>query len=196
MNRTVLSSLLLGCALLAAPAAPPVQSAPVVKSKVKSPKLERITIPAPQGNPRGIRLKVRCHFRVTNAMDGSRDNEVEMYGEVRFNGQSVWNIAKANAISAVRDLNGKIEVAERTFDVIYGRSATSQLKIDGFLRDRDEGSETGDDAMWNPQKRTLVLDIGKVYSFKNLNGTYTFQGDRNGESADLVFVVSKDSDIY
>lgn len=150
-------------------------------------------------NPRGIRFNVRCYFRVTNAIDGGRDNEVEMYGNVSFNGQSVWNVEKGNAISAVRDLKKEIPVGERTIDVLFNRSTMSKLKIDGFLRDHDAGSEMGGgDAMWNPSRRTLVLDIKKVYDGDarlRPYGMYISQGDRDRESADLIFIITKVSDI-
>jgi len=151
---------------------------------------------AQAAQPKGIRLKVSCYFRVTNAIDGTRDDEVEIYGTVKFNGSTKWNVSRENAFGAVRDLNKRIEVGEQTFDVIFGRSSTAVVKIDGFLKDRDESG--GDDAMWNPMKRTLSLDINKLYRMgaqNRLNGLYTSFGDRDRESADLMIIVSKVSDI-
>ncbi len=151
---------------------------------------------AQAAQPKGIRLNVSCYFRVTNAIDGTRDDEVEIYGTVKFNGRTKWNVPRENAFGAVRDLNKRIEVGEQTFDVIFGRSSTAVVKIDGFLKDRDESG--GDDAMWNSMKRTLALDINKLYRMgaqNRLNGVYTSFGDRDRESADLMIIVSKVSDI-
>lgn len=146
--------------------------------------------------PSGIRLKVSCYFRVTNAMDGNRDDEAEIYGEVRFNRFTKWSVTRDNAFGAVRDLNKRIDAGDQTFDVLFARSSTAIVNIEGFLKDRDESG--GDDYMWNPMRRTIALDIRKVYDMgaqRRQNGVYTSQGDRSGESADLIIIVSKVSDI-
>ncbi len=151
---------------------------------------------AQAADPKGIRLKVSCYFRVTNAIDGTRDDEVEIYGTVKFNGRPIWNVTRENAFSAVRDLNRRIEVGEQTFDVMFNQNSRGILKIDGFLKDHDQSG--GDDAMWNLNRQTISLNFKMLYdrgARNRLNGVYISQGDRNRESADLIFIVSKVSDI-
>lgn len=156
-----------------------------------------LTPKAQAAAPKGIRLKVRCYFIVTNAIDGTRDEEAEVYGNLKFNGVTKWKVDRASAFPAVRDLNKKIEAGEQTFDVMFNRSSSSVVKIDGFLKDRDESG--GDDPMWNPMKRTISLNIKTLYDHgaqRRLNGVYTSRGDRDRESAELIIIVSKAGDIF
>ena len=91
LSFTMLSAncLVLGCALLT-------QSQTVLAARnAHSQHLSQAFVAnASCGNPRGIKLKVRAFFTITNSDDGFRDHEVETYGEVLFGSWQIWKIAR------------------------------------------------------------------------------------------------------
>lgn len=188
MNRIRFTSMLLGCALLAAWSQSS-QAAPVAKSS------------SPCANPRGVRLTIRSFFRVTNSADGFHDDEVEVYGYVHFNRQPVWRVARGNAIDAVDDATDRdrrkiIHTSMRTFDVIYDNPSTWKLRVDGYLKDRDRGSD--DDVLWNPRNEIRELNMRSMYEQRKAGGNnlYFLGGDHKSESADLTLVIVRSTDIF
>ena len=143
-------------------------------------------------NPRGVRVRVLGIFEVTNSDDGFKDNDVEVYGSVKFNGQPVFGISKGKAFTT--RVYSNLDAGERSFDVIYNVPSTWKLNVDGFLFDYDKGS--GNDAMWNPQNRTRTLNIKEMSQREARSNSYLWKGDRDSESADLKIIVSRMSYIY
>ena len=92
-----------------------------------------------------------------------------------------------------------MEAGDFPFNVMFDDSKTARVFVSGFLSDRDKGLANGDDAMWNPSKRTREINVRDIYESGGQggrNGIYKWNGDRNSESADLTLVVSKVGDIY
>lgn len=207
-NRSV--SMLSGCALLAA-CLNPVQAAPVAKTSSFS-CAKSLCAKSLCANPRGMRVRVRSFFTVTNSDDGVADNVVEVYGIVNFNGQQVWRVARDNArsidnkpnpnspdVATTGPQNNEIETSSRTFDVVFGSSSTWNLIVTGYMNDRDKGVLNKDDGMWNPFNIPQVVNIKRMADKLKRRGQeqyFTLAGDRDSESADLTLVVSKISDIY
>lgn len=171
----------------------PVQAAPDVKWPKSS--QARVVKPSSCANPRGVRLTIYGFWSVTNSEDGFRDNNVEMYGSVRFNGQHVWQVAKQNAISS-RNHRNDINTASRTFDVIFDDPATWTLRVNGFLYDYDKGSD--DEPMWNPRQQIRSVNIKRMNDLSKArrDARVYLKGDNDSESADLVVLISKSEDIF
>lgn len=193
-NARFISSVL-GCALAAMSFG--VKSfeaqATTLRTPVKMARISQARCPA----PRGVRLEVRSFFRVTNSDDGFKDNDVEVFGVVNFNGQRVWRTARDNAFTMRKFVNDNvIEVTNRTYDVIYAQPSTHKLIVTGFLNDRDKSSK--DDAMWNPLSLPLIVDmkgaIEKAAVGRRAN--IVLAGDNNSESAELVVQITRESDIF
>lgn len=146
--------------------------------------------------PRGMRLRVRGYFDVTNSDDGFRDNDVEVFGIVNLNGQPIWKVARQNAVNATNK-GRKIYTSDRTFDVIYDNPSTWNLIVSGYMNDRDSGSK--DDAMWNSYSIPRVINLKKVSDRLTVIGDgeeSTLLGDRDSESADLHLFFTRSSDIF
>ncbi len=144
---------------------------------------------------RGVRLTIYGFWSVSNAEDGFRDNNVEMFGAVNFNGQNVWRVSKQNAISS-KDRRNSINTASRTFDVIFDNPATWTLRVNGFLYDFDKGSDN--EPMWNPRQQVRNVNIKRMneQSEARRDARVYLPGDRDSESADLVILISKSEDIF
>lgn len=186
MNKTLFSLLLSGCAfssgVLEMPSA---QAAPVAKPSA-----------SPCANPRGVRVTIGSYFDVKDSSDGFSDNEVEVFGNVQFNGQPVWDVARKHAIDATSGRGSLITLSQRTFEVIYNDSSTWNLSVTGYMNDRDRGSH--DDTMWNPQKTIRLINIKRLserYQQRH-DSIAILRGDQKSESADLVFRIVKSEDIY
>ena len=82
----------------------------------------------------------------------------------------------------VRDI---IFVKTMTFDIIYNDPSTWKLRLKGFMSDYDKGSD--DDAMWNPKRREIVIDLKSAFDRSGIYRgiKYTLPGDRDSENADL-----------
>ena len=163
-------------------------------------------------NPRGMKVRVRSFFTVTNSDDGVADNVVEVYGNVAFNSQRVWNVTRDNArsidnkpnpnypdVMTTGPQNNEIQTSSRTFDVIFDSSTTWNLIVTGYMHDRDKGVLNKDDGMWNPFKMPQVVNIKRMADKLKRRGQeqyFTLAGDRDSENANLTLVVSKVGDIY
>ena len=209
MKRNCSVSMLSGCALLAA-CLNPLQAAPAELSSV--PCARPLCARPLCTKPRGMKVRVRSFFTVTNSDDGFRDHTVEVYGQVSFSGQQVWRVTRDNArsidnkpnpnypdVMTTGPQNNEIDTSSRTFDVIFDSSSTWNLIVTGYLNDRDKGVLNKDDAMWNPFKIPQVVNLKQMSEgFKKIGDASgrTIPGDHDSESADLRVVVSKVGDIY
>ena len=144
---------------------------------------------------RGVRVRVRGSFLVTNSFDGFANNTVEAYGTVVFGSKIVWNVARAKALSVSASPKALFPFSGGTYDVLYNNPSTWTISVNGFMNDADiTGS---DDTMWNLKKAARLIDLKTLSeSAPSRSGTYTWMGDRQSESADLLLNVSRDSYIY
>ena len=164
--------------------------------------LSASSVQAAPSKPRGARILVRSYFSVTNSDDGIGDRDVEAYGTVKYNGNTVWNVASKNAIRATEkdkdrrhflytDINGHY------FNVIFDDSKTWNLVVSGFLNDYDKVSK--DDAMWNPFGLPQLVNLEQInegFPMSHRSGLFTLRGDHDSESADLIIVINWAGDIY
>ena len=146
--------------------------------------------------PRGAHIFVRSYFNVTNSDDGVADRTVEVYGNVRFNGSTMWNVSSKNAIRATEHDKTHIYTRGRFYDVIFNDPKTWNMIVTGFLNDHDKLSK--DDAMWNPLGLPLVVNIKDLFPRNKtvVPRVFTLAGDHDSESADLVLEVGWNTDIY
>ena len=142
--------------------------------------------------PRGAHLYVRSHFDVTNSDDGVGDDTVEVYGNVKFNGSTMWNVPVKDAISITHNDEYHISTRGRFYDVIFNDPKTWNMIVTGFLNDHDKLSK--DDAMWNPFGLPIVVNLKDLFQRKKT--VFTLPGDHESESADLILEVNWNSDIY
>ena len=193
MNKLHLVSMLSVCALsggaLFMARSQSVQAAPLVTHKAK---LSASSCPV----RRGLRVTVRGRFVITNADDGIQDNKVEAYGYLDFNGQRAWTVKNRKSAPS-RGGYRDIYTSERTFDVMDNDPATWKLRVTGYMNDYDKGSD--DDAMWNPRRQTREYDISNAFKRAARTGgmeIYTWRGDRDSESADLIIQFTRIRPIY
>lgn len=134
--------------------------------------------------PRGVRVSVSGYFAITDSSDGVRDNRVEAFGYLNLNGQRAWTQNRKSAPSRGHDIIFIKTLFD--YDVIFNDSSTWKLRITGYMKDYDKGSD--DDAMWNSPLRTRTIDLkpfadsSAVY---NRGSDYVVAGDHDSESADL-----------
>ena len=76
-----------------------------------------------------------------------------------------------------------------TFDLIFNDPSPWNVIVTGFMLERDKG---GDDAMWNPLRMPLVVNLKEMYDKRK---PIVLAGDRDSESADVVIKVKKFADI-
>jgi hypothetical protein len=92
----------------------------------------------------GQRYRVKMWFTIDNANDGTFDNTIECYGELRINGDLYWQIPRENASNNKREKGQTVEVS----DSRYARRQFifNQPEIDYriSLRDADSGSSDDD----------------------------------------------------
>ncbi len=151
--------------------------------------------PQPSG-PRGMKVRVGGEIRVTNSDDGVADGQVEMFGDVAFNGQERWRIKRSSARD--QDKGDVILLDYMTIDVYFNDASTSMLAVTGSLRDRDinKGDTVirGDDSMWNTTRNNVIrVDLKQLVEFGN--GRLTLYGDGDSENANVVIIARKISDI-
>jgi|GEM_PF-3696258 len=153
--------------------------------------------PPNPSSPRGMKVRVGGEIRVTNSDDGFADGQVEMFGEVYFNGQERWRIKRSSAQDYKK--GAVIMLDFMTVDVYFNDASTMILKVSGSLRDRDINKGDiviqGDDSMWNTT-RNSVINVDLKQLIEAQNGRVTLYGDGDSENANVVVTARKLSDIY
>ena len=194
MKKTRFAATVLTCALSVSSCAlwaalPVAQAAPSATHNAKSASSCRVR--------RGLRVTVRGRFVITNSEDGIQDNKVEAYGYLDFNGQRAWTLKNRKSAPSRGAYRSDIYSNEITFDVLDNDPATWKLRVTGYMNDYDKGSD--DDAMWNPRRQTREYDISNAYKRAARTGgmeIYTWRGDRDSESADLIIQFTRIQPIY
>lgn len=204
MQKTHFTSMLSACAIASCAlliaqtlSSKSAQAAPVAESAQVSKKMHITKTSATCRIRRGLRVTVRGRFVITNSEDGIQDNKVEAYGYLDFNGQRVWTVRNRKTAASRGAYSSDIYTGERTFDVMDNDSATWKLRVAGYMNDYDKGSD--DDAMWNPLRQTREYDITNAYKRAARTGgmeIYTWRGDHDSESADLIIQFTKIEPIY
>lgn len=145
--------------------------------------------------PRGVRIAVHSYFVVTNSDDGVRDNDVETYGYLNINDQRIWAVQKRDRIENV-GRGRRINAGWYDYVVMFDKPAGWALKLNGYLKDYDRGSD--DDGMWNPMNIPRFANIKAMYEDQKLGRKteVTVRGDRDSESADLVLELGPCTPIY
>jgi hypothetical protein len=109
------------------------------------------------------RYRLKFWYMIDQSNDGVADNTVELYGEVRVNGQVVANIPRNRAVS--REAGQTLEMGSFTTN-------KSSVVINASLTDRDSGS--GDDPVFKMGSKSVDLTrhVGgeKWFSWKSGGG--------------------------
>lgn len=145
--------------------------------------------------PRGVRLAVHSYFVVTNSEDGVRDRDVEVYGYLNINDKRIWAVKKQNRIEKCVPYR-RINAGWYDYEVMFDKPAGWTLKLNGYLKDYDRGSD--DDGMWNPMNIPRFANIKDLYEKQRNNqiASLTIRGDRDSENADLVLELGPCTLIY
>jgi hypothetical protein len=100
--------------------------------------------------------RVKIWFEITGSDDGVGDNTLEIYGQVRINGNVLCNFDRGSAKSRQRE-------AGQTLDCGTTRINGSNMTINGNLVDYDSGS--ADDKIFNMSPRVVQLVSGNTRTF-------------------------------
>ncbi|WP_395145282.1 hypothetical protein [Armatimonas sp.] len=103
--------------------------------------------------------KVTAYFDIHDSDDGSLDNTVECFGELRINGDKVWEIPRDQADNTKREKGQTIDVKANTGGEIELRSDMlnpTEYLISGRLKDKDVS--TADDILWEGMDYKLDLE--------------------------------------
>jgi hypothetical protein len=118
----------------------------------------------------GQRYRVKMWFTIDNANDGTFDNTIECYGELRINGDLYWQIPRENASNNKREKGQTVEVS----DSRYARRQFifNQPEIDYQISLRDADSGSSDDDVYigggNLDLKFIASSGGrKVVQFRN-----------------------------
>lgn len=110
-----------------------------------------------------FKYKVTAFFRITNSDDGFADNTVECYGELRLNGEKLWEISRGLADSTKRETGMTIDILGtngKSIELTSDRMNPTSFRITGFLNDAD--SSSSDDSLWEFKEKeeatTTLLD--------------------------------------
>lgn len=144
---------------------------------------------------RGVRLSVYSYFVVTNSEDGVRDRDVEVYGYLNINDKRIWAVQKKNRIEGCRPYR-RIVAGWYDYDVMFDKPAGWAIKLNGYAKDYDAGSD--DDGMWNPMNIPRFANLKDLYEKQQRyqKASLTIPGDRSSENADLVLELGKSTLIY
>lgn len=158
-----------------------------------------VSTPPPPAAPRGMKVRVGGEIRVTNSDDGVADRQVEMFGNVNFNGQERWNVRRSSARD--QDKGDVILLDFMTVDVIFDDPSTWNLKVGGYLYDRDMTKSDviiqGDDAMWNVTKYlNKIVSVDLKQMVETQSSKTTLYGDGDSENANVIIKASKLADIF
>jgi hypothetical protein len=102
-------------------------------------------------DPLGDRLRIKMWVDVTGSDDGVADNTVEVYGTLRVNGETWWEIDREQADTVKREDGQAIEISEdaarrkREFNFDWYYDGSTPFAFDVRLRDKDD--RTSDDDM-------------------------------------------------
>lgn len=134
--------------------------------------------PVPESTPKppanqpsqGQSYRVKMWFTIDNANDGAFDNTIELYGEVRIDGELYWQIPRTEADNNQREAGQTLDVSDSRY--IRRQFIFNQPKIQYqvSLRDADSGSSDDDTYIGNLQNLNLERLAGRgelIFPFHN-----------------------------
>lgn len=122
-------------------------------------------------NPIGERYKVKMWVSVTAIRDGAADNNYEVYGDLRVNGDTWWKIGAGEAKSNQRGRGETVLISEDSTHIVGGRDFTFDYFYDTkqlftFEINLFDWDKVSSNDRWLNIKKTMNLSqyVGKEYA--------------------------------